>query len=351
MAGDWTESQSPGWNAINEALYPVYGGTEPMHWGTLVSWRLGGPDPIHGISAYRNNRLRNHLHFITYGFSELWEKEGDDPKISGFGFELTFRLACGPDEKPPVWPLNFLQNLGRYVFSTGRSFGAGHSMSLNGPIALDQATRIGAITFAIDPELPAIDTPNGHVTFLQIVGLTEDELSAIEAWDGSRFLDLVIEQNELLITDLGRDSYLADPNFAARVRALTETEGASAEAVWCNRASFECSGGTSCHLTFGATVAIDLAHRLPGRIPHGRPFAVLTDDLAIVLEPGARFSWEEATDGLRVALTAEQCKIFIAELLKPRAGTYSSHSLPGLTVRIEKTVIKDDEGNVVRVVG
>src|SRR5438445_1823446 len=106
---------APGWDAIDAALQPLYGDREPYHVGTIISYALGGPDPIHGISAYKNSRPRPHWHFITYGFSELWAKESTDPDVSGFGFELTFRVTCKAREaKPPNWALNFLQNLGRY---------------------------------------------------------------------------------------------------------------------------------------------------------------------------------------------------------------------------------------------
>lgn len=48
---------------------------------------------------------------------------------SGYGFELSFRLAIKEDvgdvianAKAPVWPRNLMQNLARYVFSTGILF-------------------------------------------------------------------------------------------------------------------------------------------------------------------------------------------------------------------------------------
>ena len=138
------EDAAPGWDAIDEALRPVYGTQEPTHWGTVIPWALGGPDPIRGISAYRSGRGRPHLHYVTYGFSELYEKESDDPDVSGFGFELTFRLARAQSAPPPNFVLGLLQNLGRYVFETGRRFGVGHSMPLNSPIELDSAR--GALT-------------------------------------------------------------------------------------------------------------------------------------------------------------------------------------------------------------
>ena len=64
-------------------------------------------------------------------------------------------------------------------------------MHLNGPIALDEETQIHAIAFAYDPELPPVETPNGRVEFLQIVGITTDELSAIKSWRTAAFLDLI----------------------------------------------------------------------------------------------------------------------------------------------------------------
>src|ERR1700693_3699698 len=126
---------SPGWNAINRALWPIYKGREPRHFGTIIPYALGGPDPIHGISAYKNEEPLPHWHFVTFGFSDLWSKESSDPEVSGFGFELTFRPLCQAwDQKPPNFALSFLQNVGRYVFETGRSFGVGHTVPLNGPI-------------------------------------------------------------------------------------------------------------------------------------------------------------------------------------------------------------------------
>ena len=110
---------------------------------------IGGKDPLQGISAYKNLEPLPHFHYVTYGFSELYEKESEDAKLSGFGFELTFRLACGAgDEDPPVWALNFLQNIARYVFSSGNRLAEHHHIDLNGPIALAEETEIRYIALA-----------------------------------------------------------------------------------------------------------------------------------------------------------------------------------------------------------
>ena len=66
---------TPGWDAISAALRPIFGDCEPYHVGTVVPYAFGGPDPIHGISAYEVAEPIPHWHFVTYGFSELSAKE------------------------------------------------------------------------------------------------------------------------------------------------------------------------------------------------------------------------------------------------------------------------------------
>ena len=141
-ASDDKEPSTAGWDAINAALAKVYGqGEPPYHYGTVLPAALGGKDPLQGISVYQRDAPVPHWHYITYGFSELYDKESEDPEVSGFGFEMTFRLALY-EEEPPRWALNLLQNLARYVFRSGNPFDAGHYLDCQGPIALGQATDV-----------------------------------------------------------------------------------------------------------------------------------------------------------------------------------------------------------------
>ena len=55
-------------------------------------------------------------------------------------------------------------------------------MNANGPIAIDVDTKIRSVAFGEDPELPAIETPNSRVQFIQVVGITDDEQLAIKQW-------------------------------------------------------------------------------------------------------------------------------------------------------------------------
>ncbi len=155
MQDDHDDTDTPGWDAINAALAPLYAGQEPRHFGTALPYTLGGQDPLDGISVYWADAPVPHWHYITYGFSELYAKESSDADASGYGFELTFRLAAEAGENagstPPVWPMNLLQNLARYVFASGNVFEDGHHLNANGPIALETDTRLCHLAFIADP--------------------------------------------------------------------------------------------------------------------------------------------------------------------------------------------------------
>ena len=202
---------APGWDAITARLEGVYPGQEPQHWGTIIKAMLGGPDPIDGISAYEcRDGGRDHLHFCTYGFSSLYyDEESVGGEFSRFGFELTFRLASPlPPPEPPNWVLNLIQNLGRYVFQSGRWFEPGHWMAAKGPIRQASPTDLVGLAFLPDPTLDAISTPHGEVQFLQAFGITTRELEAIQA--KTRTAEEIVAANRatnpLLITDLDRTS-------------------------------------------------------------------------------------------------------------------------------------------------
>ena len=147
----------------------------PRHWGTLHKAMLGGPDPIDGISAYESNAGGiSHLHYCTYGYSELYYNEDTVGKDSSrFGFEMTFRLASSlpPREDESNWVWNLLQNLARYVFQSGKWFEEYHWIPANGPIRLESDTDIVGLVFVLDPELAPVESPHGRVEFIQTLGL------------------------------------------------------------------------------------------------------------------------------------------------------------------------------------
>ncbi|MGW4464816.1 suppressor of fused domain protein [Micromonospora sp. NPDC004704] len=204
-------SEAPGWAAIDARLAELYPDVKPKHYGTLHRFALGGPDPLDGVSFYQRVEPVPHWHIIGYGMSELYAKETENPDESGWGFEFTIRITRDTgDTAPPIWAANLLQNLARYLISSGNRFEPGHHINANGPIRQDHETALTALTFVEDPELGTIPTPHGRVQFLQVVGLTTDEYAQARQRGTNGLLTMLGERQPLLITDLNRPSVTDD---------------------------------------------------------------------------------------------------------------------------------------------
>ncbi|MBX9622454.1 MAG: suppressor of fused domain protein [Gemmataceae bacterium] len=342
---------APGWHAIDAAcdrLYPDQ--PEPLHMAPALSPVFGG-GLIYGISAYRAADPAPHWHLVTYGFSELHAKESDDPAVSGWGFELTFRLARGDEAEPPGWAFNFLTNLGAYVGRSGNPFGPGHHMDLNGPIALGSPTLIRGIVFAPDPDLGAIDTPNGAVEFLQVVGVTLDELAACEDWVTAEVVGVIRAANPKLVTDLGRRSVLADPAAAARVEAGIDRDGSQGETTYAAVVGWKVKKRpASARVAIGARAVDGLVRKLRSRLGHGRPFTLTGRPQSVRLEPAGGPGWEADGDTLAVRLPPAAVAAMRATL-KPVRGEYTWPELPGVTVEVRPSEVTDAAGRVVEVIG
>jgi hypothetical protein len=350
------DDSAPGWDAISRACDRLYPGREPQHWGTIVRWSWGGKDPLDGISAYRAPGPPVHWHFVSYGLTELYQKTSDNREESGWGFELTFRLRRkARDAAPPTWAMNFLQNLARYVFETENVFGPGHHMDLNGPIALERPdTQIRAVAFAEDPELRAIETPHGHVQFLQVIGLTPDEYDAARQWDTDKLLALVRRRDRLLVTDLDRPSYLDDPATAAAVARGLRRDGSSQSGAAVDVLTWTVDRRKkplTAALTLGAFAVERFKQMLTGRLPYDRPCWLWgPEGRQVEFRPASRTRWEEASDGPVVHLAPAAVDAIVAGL-EPKRGQYQWPELPGLTIIVRPTEIRDKDDRVIEVVG
>ncbi|MBL1077685.1 suppressor of fused domain protein [Nocardia sp. 2] len=339
------EDESPGWTAIDTALARLYGDAEPYHWGTMISFALGGPDPLDGVSAYERTEPVPHWHYVSYGMSELYSKESENPDESGWGFEFTFRLARDPEEQtPPVWAASMLQNLARYVFNSGNWFEAGHHINTNGPIAADREDcTIRALAFLTDPELGAIETPHGRVEFLQIAGLTFDEYEAARQWRTEQLLEVLGPRIPLYVTDIHRESLLADPAVAAAVHAGVERDGSSAGLLYVPNVEWERTGDHTI-LRLGALQAPAIADTLRGRLPHGKPLVLEGEDRLLRFVPAAEFHSTLVEDhALELGIPAAAIEEFTAALTSV-AGRRTFRALPALTVDIQPTAMRDQYG-------
>uniref|UniRef100_A0A671SCP0 Suppressor of fused homolog n=1 Tax=Sinocyclocheilus anshuiensis TaxID=1608454 RepID=A0A671SCP0_9TELE len=239
----------PGLQAIYgecRRLYPDQ--ANPLQVTAIVKYWLGGPDPLDYISMYRNlgcpgQDVPEHWHYVSLGLSDLYgdnrvhEFTGQEGP-SGFGFELTFRLKREAGETaPPTWPAELMQGLARYVFQSENTFCSGDHISWHSPLD-NSESRIQHMLLTEDPQMQPMQTPFGHISFLQIVGVCTEELQAAQQWNGQGILDLLrgvhIAGGPWLITDMRRGETIfdIDPHLQQeRVDKGIETDGSNLSGV------------------------------------------------------------------------------------------------------------------------
>jgi hypothetical protein len=255
-----------------------------------------------------------HWHCVTVGLAEL-------------GFELTLRLAR-TDDTAPEWTVDLLANLGAYVFRTGHEFADGHHLDLRGPIKLDDRTKITAAAVVLDPGLK----PWQGVEFLQLVGLTADELELCRSWRTDAVIDLLSKEQPLLITQLDRASILDDP----KVRELAETgvaaEGSALEELRVGTLRWERRGWRRSRLvvTMGAGAATGLGPALRRKLNRlGASFRVIGDVGEVRFVVAEEPRWEEGGDAVVVAVTLNAVDE-LAGLFSGSLGSGGLSTLPGL---------------------
>lgn len=177
------EISAHGWDAITEEAERIYPGQkDPKHYGALIKWRLGGPDPLDGISIYDGG---DYWHFVTYGLSELYEKESEDKEWSGYGMEFTFKLKKDKYENEEMeikCICGLLQQIAKITFQNGEIFNP-YEYLYTGQTAGVDSKQISNITGFItipDTKFQTLNTENGRVDFVEFIGATDAELKALK---------------------------------------------------------------------------------------------------------------------------------------------------------------------------
>lgn len=171
-----------GWDAIEKEFLRVYPGQEnPKHYGTIIKWIMGGKDPLDGISVYDGG---DYWHFVSFGQTEIYDKESDNKEISGYGYELTFKLkkAGLEDEEAEIRNVcGILQMVARLTFTKGEIFAPDEFLYTGQTQGIDayQKSDLTGFICIKDPTVETIDTPNGRVEFLELVGMTDAELKTL----------------------------------------------------------------------------------------------------------------------------------------------------------------------------
>lgn len=197
-----------GWNAITSAFESIYPGqTQPIHFGVTIPWQLGGDDPLDGISVYDGG---SYYHFVTYGFSELYAKESQDPEYSGMGFELTVKLKKSglKDQEAELRNMcGILQSLAEISFDQEECFNPYEYIYTGQDSGIDADAESPITGFITLPDQAGtIDTPNGKVTFVLLTGVTNKELAPVV--DGHWSVKDLAEKLGSDVTNFGRESIL-----------------------------------------------------------------------------------------------------------------------------------------------
>ena len=202
-----------GWDAIVERfeqLYPEQ--TDPKHYAPLISPIFGNGDtPLFGISIYDGGDF---WHFVTFGFSDIYDEIKEESEWSNWGFELTLKLkktSDMADAKTKELELRnisgVLQGLGTYVFGSGKGFAPDQYIYSQQKEGFDakQTSKLTGFATTTD-EAGTIETPNGKVEFLCVVGLTDKELRSI--YEGSHKTEEILNLLGTDLTDLARDDLI-----------------------------------------------------------------------------------------------------------------------------------------------
>jgi hypothetical protein len=283
------------------------------------------PGTVSGVSVYALEDP-SHWHLVTAGLA-----------AAGWGFELTLRLRRD-DEEVPGWAVNLLANLGAYVLSTGHAFAAGHHIDLRGPIRLGDPTALTAAAVTLDPRLGTLDGPDGPIEFLQVVGLTADELELCRSWQTDAVLRLLAASDPLLLTRLDRPSMLDDPAVREQAEAGVAAEGSSLEELRVGTLRLRAKGPLRRRLivTMGAGAATGLGPALRRKLNRdGASFQLVGDHGAVRFVVAEAPSWELRDAGpdtpavVTVALPLERVDQ-LAGLFTGRTGSGKLPWLPGV---------------------
>lgn len=205
-----------GFDAIERKFKKMYPKQNEVHFHAQVSSRLGGDDPLDGVSIFRGE---GYYHFVTFGFSELYEKESEDMEYSGYGFELTFKLKMSEEQKSRKKReldikdrelkniCSILQELAKYVFETGEIFQPNEYIwtGQKTGIDADKKSKITGFITTLDVA-KEIETPNGKVQFVELVGATDSELRAIDS--GKLKVEELLKRLKTDVTDYRRKSII-----------------------------------------------------------------------------------------------------------------------------------------------
>lgn len=244
----------PGMRAIYQSLFAIYKEANPLVISTVNKiWQFPNTnEPIDYIFIYRNpgsveENVAEHWHYVSLGLTDLYGDSrlhsinhidvlASNERISGLGIELTMRLKKTSDT-PPSWPAQLMQQLGKYAFLTRNKILPNDYFPWNKPLNGKDDCKIRHMLITLDCQLKKIKTVLGHVTFCQIVGVTDEELNCAQSFNVKQVLEALKQDPKTggisLITDEDREQSVFDlfPHTLKALKDDLEREGSDLAGV------------------------------------------------------------------------------------------------------------------------
>ena len=318
-------SDAPGIDAVMEAFAREYGAAPRLDFRTPLPPELD-PHPAKLVTAWAGP---GYWHLVTCGLTELFKKFSNIPDQSGWGVELTMKVPRGEgDEGPPEYAVELLRFLVKYVYSSRKRFSRGHYIQLS-PFEED-STLVGA-TFVLDTRLTeAVKGPFGDFYFLQVVGVTWDELDALARVDDDRVTKALARRSPHLLTEPSRPSVFEGPDAPPFPSEPAVASGSLQVDVL--RVSRSFTGDMEVELD--QRLAPQVARLMVERLGQGHPLQLNSGSTRLLLRPEPRSGWSQVEDLLTVDLTPEAMAELRAGLGAAEANAPIQVSeLSGLTFR------------------
>lgn len=204
---------------------------------------------------------------------------------------------------------------------------------------------VGRVTTAVSADDTAVALGSGDVPVLatpRVVALVE-AASVAAVHDTLGLMAVLGPHLPLFVTDIDRRSLLADPAIARAVEEGVARDGSSGGLLYVSTAHWERDGDATT-LRLGALQAPAIADALRGRLPFGRELILQTDDTILAFRPAEAFAVEEPSDGVLEVHVPPAALDDLTAAMPPTAGRAAIASLPGLTVEIVPTAMKDRYG-------
>lgn len=216
-------------------------------------------------------------------------------------------------------------------------------------------TELTALAFINDPDLLEIHTLNGKVEFIQLVGITVDELDAMQIWNTLGVLNACSKYMPQYITNLSRKSLLQNSKIKEAIQKGSEKEGSNTgflfneQVTWTRSKKFFLKKNPAV-ITIGAKQAKTIGQIIRGRMVKGEPFRLVSNEATVIFMFKDQPQVIEKDDKIEIILSGQVVEQFVSQL-EPVEKSFSIPSLKSVVFQIIKTEVKDSEGNVVETIG